>query len=101
MAIELISGEEVVKKFGNGVQVVNVFAHWCGPCQMLGPVLEEASDELGMTFMKVDLDENGDYATANEVQGVPNTMIFKDGILVNRLVGFVPKDKLIEAVKAA
>ena len=101
MAIEIISQEEVVKKFGKGVQVVNVFATWCGPCQMLSPVLEEVSEELGMTFMKVDLDQNRDYALANEVQGVPNTMVFKDGILVNRLVGFVPKNKLIEAIKAA
>ncbi|MCK5867184.1 MAG: thioredoxin [Mycoplasmataceae bacterium] len=101
MAVEVISQEEVVKKFDKGVQVVNVFATWCGPCQMLGPVLEEASEELGMTFMKVDLDQNRDYALANEVQGVPNTMIFKDGVLVNRMVGFVPKDKIIEAVKAA
>ena len=101
MAIEVISQEEVVKRFDKGVQVVNVFATWCGPCKMLTPVLEEASEELGMTFMKVDLDQNPDYATANEVQGVPNTMIFNDGILVKRLVGFVPKTTIIEEVKAA
>lgn len=100
MAIEVISQEELVKKINKGIQVVNVFATWCGPCKMLAPVLEDASEELSMTFMKVDLDQNRDYATANEVQGVPNTMIFKDGVLVDRIVGFVPRHKLIEAIKA-
>ena len=88
-------------KNANGVAVIDFFATWCGPCKMLAPVFQEAANELpgNVKFFKVDIDQSLDLARQYNVSSVPTVMIFRDGNLVETLVGFMPKDKLVESIK--
>lgn len=86
--------EEVLEK--SGVVVVDFFAEWCGPCKMLAPIMEELNDELAdkADIFKIDVDENGDIASEYGVMSIPTVIIFKDGEVVEEMVGFQPKDSL-------
>ncbi|MGL4762429.1 MAG: thioredoxin [Sarcina sp.] len=87
--------EEVLGK--DGVVLVDFWAEWCGPCKMLGPVIEELAEEIeGVNFTKVNVDENGKIAMDYQIQSIPTVMIFKDGQLQEKLVGFKPKAEFIE-----
>ena len=85
-----------------GVVVVDFFATWCGPCKMLAPVFEQAGEEMknDATFLKVDIDQSLELARRFEVSTVPTVIVFKDGKEAERLVGFIPKQKLEDMVKA-
>ena len=87
---------------GKGVYVVDFFATWCGPCKMLAPVFEQAGEELknDATFVKVDIDESLEIAQQFRISTVPTMMIFKDGKVVESLVGFMPKDAIVQKVKS-
>ncbi|NLL31360.1 MAG: thioredoxin [Clostridiales bacterium] len=83
----------------NGVVVVDFWANWCGPCKMMAPVLESVSEELKeVSFTKVDVDENGVLADKYEILSIPTLLIFKGGNLVDKLVGFTPKDVLVQVI---
>lgn len=98
MALEVIRAAEVAEKTkGSNVTIVNLFATWCGPCKMLAPILEEINNE-GTAVFKVDVDQDGEFAKEMGVRGVPSTLIYKDGNLVNKVDGFVPKQVLLEKI---
>ena len=80
--------------------VVDFNATWCGPCKMLGPVLEEVSEELGAKadFFAVDVDDNQSLAIKNKIQSIPAIVIYKDGEPVDRQIGFIPKAQLIDFI---
>ena len=80
--------------------VVDFNATWCGPCKMLGPVLEEVSEELGAKadFFAVDVDDNQSLAIKNKIQSIPAIVIYKDGEPIDRQIGFIPKAQLIEFI---
>jgi len=80
--------------------VVDFNATWCGPCKMLGPVLEEVSEELSgkAEFFAVDVDENQTLAIKNKIQSIPAIVVFKDGEPVDRQIGFIPKAQLIDFI---
>ena len=78
-----------------GVTLVDFWAKWCGPCKMLTPVLEVLEKELeDVKFVKVDVDENEELADKYQISTIPTLLIFKDGKVVDTLVGFMPKDIL-------
>lgn len=81
-----------------GIVVVDFFATWCGPCRMLGPVLEQVQEELGkkVKIVKLDVDEGEKTARKFGIMSVPSLVIFKDGQEVDMLVGFRPKEQLVE-----
>lgn len=81
--------------------LVDFFATWCGPCRMLGPVLEEIDNEnlLGIDIIKVDVDENPLPANALGIQSIPTLVIYKDGKVVNMMVGYQSKDSVVSWVK--
>lgn len=84
-----------------GVVVVDFFATWCGPCKMLAPVFESVSEEVSdAKFVKVDIDESLELAQKFGISTVPTMMIFKDGKVVDKLVGFMPKESLKSKVEA-
>lgn len=80
--------------------VVDFNATWCGPCKMLGPVLEEVSEELASKadFFAVDVDDNQSLAIKNKIQSIPAIVIYKDGEPVDRQIGFIPKAQLIDFI---
>ena len=73
--------------------LVDFWATWCGPCQMLAPVLEELSQQLKV--VKVDVDENPQLAIAFQVASIPTVIAFRDGKAVKKSVGVVPKESLL------
>ena len=73
--------------------LVDFWATWCGPCQMLAPVLEELSQQVKV--VKVDVDENPQLAMAFQVASIPTVIAFRDGQAVNQSVGVVPKETLL------
>lgn len=91
--------EEVVLK-SDKLVVVDFFATWCGPCQMLSPVLEEISHELAdVTIVKVDVDEAPQLAEKYGVFSIPNVVMIKDGKEIDRFVGFSSKEVVINNIK--
>ena len=76
--------------------LVDFFATWCGPCKMLGPVLENLEN---IDIVKIDVDECPDLARNYGIMSVPTLMIFRNGELKNKQSGFMPKEALEEWIK--
>lgn len=81
--------------------LLDFFATWCGPCQMMGPVLQQVKEELGddVKILKVDVDKYQDLAARYQVQGVPTFAIFKNGELLWKQSGARPKEQLVTEIK--
>ncbi|MEG1719661.1 MAG: thioredoxin [Clostridia bacterium] len=77
--------------------IVDFWASWCQPCRMIAPVLEEINTELSGKVLigKVNIDEEGELAMEYNVSSIPTLLIFKNGELINRSVGFTDKDSII------
>ena len=101
MALQITdaSFEEVVLKSDKPV-LVDFWATWCGPCRMLGPVIEEIATEYEgrVVVGKVDVDSNQDYAAKYGVRNIPTVLVFQNGELVGRQVGVAPKNTYTEAL---
>ncbi len=83
-----------------GVAVVDFWATWCGPCKMLAPILDDVADSVvDAKFGKVDVDNAPELAKRFGIMAIPNVCIFKDGQLVDRIVGFCDEDELSETIK--
>lgn len=80
--------------------LVDFFADWCGPCQMLSPVLEDILKEHSdkVEIVKVDVDESQDLAQEFEVSSIPTLIFFKGSIAVDKLTGFQSKDALVAKI---
>ena len=75
--------------------LVDFWASWCGPCRMVGTYLEDLAEELpDVKFVKVDIDENSTNAAKYGVMSIPNLVLFKNGEIINRQVGALPKNEL-------
>lgn len=97
MALLHVNEKEFREKVleAKGTVLVDFWAGWCGPCRMLGPVLEQlAADRPDVTVVKVNVDENMSLAAAYGVESIPLLLVFKDGQLVNKSVGFASQSEL-------
>lgn len=78
------------------IVLVDFYAEWCGPCKMMGPVIEELANEAGDNYVigKLNVDEAPETAAKYGVQSIPTVVVFKNGVEVNRSIGFKNKDDL-------
>ena len=101
MALEITDSnfEETVLKSDKPV-MVDFWAAWCGPCRMVGPIIDELSEEYeGKAIIgKVDIDSNQQYAAQFGVRNIPTVLVFKDGELVDRKVGVSSKNDYAQAI---
>lgn len=89
---EIISSETPV--------LVDFFATWCGPCQMLAPVLKQVKDQLGeaVSIIKIDVDKNEKLAARYQVRGVPTMLLFQNGKQLWRQSGLLQKEEIIAVI---
>lgn len=81
--------------------LVDFWAAWCGPCKMLSPIISEIAGEAkGFKVCSVDVDNAQDLAAKYQVSAIPTLLVFKNGEVVNRSVGFIPKPQILNLVGA-
>ncbi|MEH6756569.1 MAG: thioredoxin TrxA [Parasphingorhabdus sp.] len=93
--------QDVLK--ADGPVLVDFWAEWCGPCKMIGPALEEISDELGekVTIAKLNIDDSPDAPGKYGVRGIPTMILFNNGVPVETKVGAAPKSQLKSWLEAS
>lgn len=76
--------------------LIDFWASWCGPCKMMGPIVDQIAEEMGTSakVCKINIDEQRDFATKYDVMSIPTFILIKDGKEVKRLVGAMPKEEL-------
>mgnify|MGYP000680996194 CR=1 FL=1 len=90
--------EEVIK--AETPVLVDFWAEWCGPCRMIGPVIEEIAEEFAgkIKVGKLNVDQNQGTAAKYRISSIPTLLFFKGGKLVEQMVGVQPKSKLVEVI---
>ncbi|MEG9297059.1 thioredoxin [Mangrovibacillus sp. Mu-81] len=98
MAITNATDQNFVSETTSGLVLADFWAPWCGPCKMIAPVLEELDSEMGdkVKIVKVDVDENQETAGKYGVMSIPTLVVLKDGEVVDKVIGFQPKEALAE-----
>jgi thioredoxin 1 len=101
--------EKIMESFKNLINsetpvLVDFFATWCGPCQMLAPILKEVKEDMGekIKIIKIDVDKNQPLMSNPQfqVKGVPTMMLFKNGKMLWRQSGVMPKEEIIRAINS-
>ena len=102
VVVEDSNFEQVVLQAKTPV-LVDFWATWCGPCQMVAPVVEELAEEYEgrISFAKVDVDHNPKIASQYGIMSIPTLILFKDGKPISNIVGFRPKAELKRGLDAA
>lgn len=92
MKVNSSNFNEIIK---NNVVLADFFADWCGPCKMLSPIIEELSNEMSdVNFVKVNIDESNEIASSYGIMSIPTLILFKNGKMINKIVGFTSKEEL-------
>ena len=101
MAITHATDQTFSNEVGSGLVLVDFWAPWCGPCKMIAPVLQELDAEIGekVKIVKVDVDENQETAGKFGIMSIPTLLVLKDGEVVDKVVGFQPKEALAERLE--
>ena len=91
---ELLQSEKLV--------IVDFWATWCGPCRMLSPLLDEVEEEMAdkIEVVKVNVDDADEVAMRYRIMSIPTLLFFKNGAMVDRSVGAMPKSALVEKINA-
>ena len=91
---ELLQSEKLV--------IVDFWATWCGPCRMLSPLLDEVEEEMAdkITVVKVNVDDADEIAMRFRIMSIPTLLFFKNGAMVDRSVGAMPKSALVDKINA-
>ena len=86
---------------GNKPAIIDLYADWCGPCKMLSPVLHEIAEENADTVkvVKINVDEQPQLAGRFQVSSIPLLLVFRDGKLITKAVGYRPKSDILEMIK--
>lgn len=102
--MEVVINSDNFEKYKNGELplVLDLWAEWCGPCRMVGPVLSELAKEYDgkIVLGKCDVEDNEEITDEFGVRNIPTILFFKNGQLVDKFVGAAPKSKFEEKIKA-
>lgn len=88
------SVDDFRKEINEGTVLVDFFATWCGPCQMLSPVIEELDKQVNIKVLKIDVDEVSDLAREFRVMSIPTLIVFKNGKMTKKELGYMPIERL-------
>ena len=99
MIKHLSNSNEFEQEIQGPVVVVDFYADWCGPCQMLAPLLEQLEKETSIKIVKINVNEIPDIARAFRIMSIPTLMLFKDGKFVKKELGYMPIERLREFIK--
>lgn len=95
-----IKEEEFKEKIKEGKVLVDCYANWCGPCKMLSPIIDELSTEIETyKFYKIDVDTCDSITTEYGIMSIPTILLFENGDLKEKVVGFKSKEELEELLK--
>ncbi len=100
MAIANVTDKNFAEETAEGLVLVDFWAPWCGPCKMIAPVLDEIDNEMGdkVKIVKLNVDENQETAGKFGVMSIPTLLLMKDGNIVDQVVGFQPKEALVNVI---
>jgi thioredoxin 1 len=92
--------DDFVKKYET--IVIDCWAPWCGPCRMVSPIIDELAKEMQgkIVFGKLNVDENQKTSIKHQIMSIPTMLIFKNGNLIDKLVGAIPKDQLKQKLES-
>ena len=99
MIVHLENANDFEKEVQGDLVIVDFYADWCGPCQMLAPVLEQLDKELPVKIVKINTDFVPEIARMFRVMSIPTLLLFKDGKFVKRDLGYMPIERLREFIK--
>ena len=88
--------EEFLKLISDDLVLVDFYATWCGPCKMMSPIIDSLANERAFKVVKIDVDKNIEIAQEYSVMSIPTLILFKNGKLVDKKNGFMPKELLLE-----
>ena len=99
-AVTTQSFEQDVLKSSTPV-LVDFWAEWCGPCRMIAPIVEQLANEYSgkLKVVKLDADQSPDVLMRYDIMGIPTLILFKDGQPVARIMGYQPKDRIVNQIK--
>lgn len=90
--------EEVLQS--NQTVLLDFYAEWCGPCKMISPIIDEiAEEEKEIKVGKINIDDNQEIAQKYDVMSIPTLIVIKQGKEVDRIVGYVEKEKILKIIK--
>ena len=94
--IKYLKEEKLEELIHDGIHLVDFYADWCGPCKMLGSVLENMVD---ISIIKINVDEHPDIAKKYGVMSIPTIIAFKNGVETKKQVGFIPENEIRDMLK--
>lgn len=94
--MKIVNELEFTELIKEGYVLADFFADWCGPCKMLGPVLEDVSEKFpNVKFVKVDVEQDGALAAKFGVMSIPNVFLLKDGSVIGEFKGYVSANEVV------
>ena len=100
MGVLKINENDFYDKIKGGRVLVDCFAEWCGPCKMLSPIIDEVANEVdGIAFYKLNVDETEAIPAKYGIMSIPTLLLFENGELKDKAVGFKTKEELKEFIK--
>jgi thioredoxin 1 len=100
--VKKLTATEFQDSISSGTVLVDFWAPWCAPCKMQLPVLEKVASKIGnkVTVAKIDIDKNSEVASQYKVQSIPTLLLFKDGKVVERMVGLQDEKSLTLSIES-